>query len=169
MDLAHLHLLFSHLPIFGSIIGALVLVQGIFTKSQSTTRAALSIFFISAIGAGIAYLTGEPAAEKVENLMDVSKAAIEVHEEFAGVALAGMIVLGVFAILAYILSFKNPPYFKKLSLALLVVSIISFVLVARVGYLGGQIRHPDNPGSRTIQKITNDSLKGAEDKDNDKD
>ena len=83
MDQTHLHLLITHLPIFGSILGALVLVHGLWTKSNQTKIAAFNLFIISSIGAGIAYLTGEGAEESVENLPGVVEATIKQHEEFA--------------------------------------------------------------------------------------
>jgi hypothetical protein len=68
MDPTHLHLLITHLPIFGSILGALVLGYGIFKKSDATVLASYYLFVISSIGAAVAYLTGEEAEESVENI-----------------------------------------------------------------------------------------------------
>ncbi|MDX2250509.1 MAG: hypothetical protein SF052_27255 [Bacteroidia bacterium] len=59
MNQAHVHLMITHLPIFGSILGALVLTYGLWTKSHQTKVAAYFLLIISAIGSGIAYLTGE--------------------------------------------------------------------------------------------------------------
>ena len=73
MSQVHLHLLITHLPVFGSILGALVLGYGLWTRSNQTKNAAYFIFIISAIGAGIAYLTGEGAEEAVENIQGVSE------------------------------------------------------------------------------------------------
>ena len=36
MSAVHLHLLINHLPIFGSLLGILVLVYGIWVKSEHT-------------------------------------------------------------------------------------------------------------------------------------
>ncbi len=56
MNQTHIHLLITHLPIFGSILGAIVLAQGIWTKTEQTKVAAYYLFILAAIGAGIAYL-----------------------------------------------------------------------------------------------------------------
>ncbi|MFC6876886.1 hypothetical protein ACFQZF_10260 [Flavobacterium myungsuense] len=61
MDQTHIQLLIAHFPIFGSILGGLVLPFGIWTKSNQTKIAAYNLFIISSIGAGIAYFTGEGA------------------------------------------------------------------------------------------------------------
>jgi hypothetical protein len=73
MSQVHLHLLITHLPVFGSILGAFVLMYGMWAKSNPTKNAAYFIFIISAIGAAIAYLTGEGAEEAVENLQGFLK------------------------------------------------------------------------------------------------
>jgi hypothetical protein len=94
MNQTHIHLLITHLPIFGSILGGLVLAHGIWTKSNQTKIAAYNLLIISSIGAVIAYLTGEGAEETVENMQGVVEATIKQHEEFASVALISLIPIG---------------------------------------------------------------------------
>ena len=76
MNQTHLHLLIAHLPIFGSILGGLVLAYGLWTKSNQTKIAAYILLVISSIGAGISYLTGEAAEEAVEKIQGVAKEMI---------------------------------------------------------------------------------------------
>jgi hypothetical protein len=120
MNQAHIHLLITHLPIMGAILGALVLIHGIWRKSNSTLIAAYNILIIAAIGAGIAYATGEGAEETVEHLQGISKNVIEEH---ADSALTSLI--------------------RPVALLALSASVIGFGLIARTGYLGGQIRHTE--------------------------
>ncbi|MEO6357178.1 MAG: hypothetical protein ABIU77_04155 [Ferruginibacter sp.] len=143
MSQAHLHLLITHLPIFGSIIGALILGYGLWTKSNHTKNAASFIFIISAIGAGIAYLTGEGAEEGVENIQGVAEKLIKIHEDAAMYALISLIALGVLSVIALAVSRVKPALIKTTSIFLFLLSLISFGLVARTGYLGGQIRHTE--------------------------
>lgn len=143
MNPTHIHLLITHLPIFGSILGGLVLAYGLWTKSNHTKIAAYNIFIISAIGAGIAYLTGEAAEETVENIQGISKNLVEAHEDFAVFALVSLITLGVASIGGLFLTLKKSALTSKAAVAILFISLISFGLVARTGYLGGQIRHTE--------------------------
>ncbi|MEP7106358.1 MAG: hypothetical protein ABI760_00220 [Ferruginibacter sp.] len=143
MDQAHLHLVITHLPVFGSILGALVLGYGIWCKSNQTKIAAYLLFVISGIGAGLAYLTGEGAEEAVEGLQGVSENIIGQHEEFAMFALISLIVLGISALLALYVTYKNSKLIRTAAFATLFISLLSFALVARTGYLGGQIRHSE--------------------------
>ena len=143
MNQVHIHLLITHLPIFGSMLGAFVLAYGIFSKSNQTKIAAYSLFTISSIGASIAYLTGEGAEERVEDLQGVVEATIKQHEEFAMFALISLIILGLISILGIFQTIKKPLLTKSLAFVILFISVISFGLVARTGYLGGQIRHTE--------------------------
>ena len=153
MNLTHLHLLITHLPIFGSILGGLVLAHGIYTKSIQTKMASYNIFIISSIGAVIAYLTGEAAEHSVEDLPGVIESAIKQHENFALISLVALIVLGLAAIVGFLFTIKRSLYTKNIAYTILIISLISFGLIARTGYLGGQIRHTEiSANSLTNQK-----------------
>jgi uncharacterized membrane protein len=143
MDQTHIHLLITHLPIFGSVLGALVLLHGIYMKSEQTKIAAYNLFIISAIGAGIAYATGEAAEETVERIAGVSEAMIEEHEDAAIFALWGMIILGIVSLAGVFLTVKKHALASTASIIILLLSLFSFSIVARTGYLGGQIRHSE--------------------------
>ncbi|MDP1816696.1 MAG: hypothetical protein Q8K92_19745 [Leadbetterella sp.] len=151
MDQTHIHLLITHLPIFGSILGGLVLAHGLWTKSNQTKIAAYNLFIISAIGAVIAYVTGEAAEETVENIQGVVEATINQHEEFALFSLVSLIILGVASILGLFLTLKKSPLTRTFGFVTLFISLISFSLVARTGYLGGQIRHTEISNVATAQ------------------
>lgn len=143
MNPAHIHLLITHLPIFGSILGGFVLAHGIWSKSDQTKIAAYYVLVISAVGAIIAFLTGEGAEEAVEDIQGVAKNMIEQHEELAGSALVGLIVGGVLSIIGLYVTIKKSSLARTIALITLVATLISFGLIARTGYLGGQIRHTE--------------------------
>lgn len=143
MNQTHIHLLINHLPIIGSMLGAVVLLYALIIKSDHTKMAAYILFVISSIGANIAYFTGEGAEESVENLQGVVEATMKHHETFALYALIALIILGLFSVVGFILTQRKSYMSLKAAYIILFVSIISFVLVARTGYLGGQIRHTE--------------------------
>ncbi len=143
MDQTHIHLVITHLPIFGSILGGFVLAYGLWTKSNETKIASYGLFIISSIGAGIAYLTGEAAEESIEHLPEIFEATIERHEDFAIYALISLIILGVASILGIFLTLKKLPATRTLAFVIFLISLVSFGLVTRTGYLGGQIRHSE--------------------------
>ena len=143
MNQTHIHLLITHLPIIGSMLGALVLIHGIFTKSDQSKIAAYNIFMLSSIGAVIAYFTGVGAEETVENLQGVIESTIKEHEESALYAFISLIILGSISILGFIATVKKSSITRPLTFVILIISVISFGLVARTGYLGGKIRHTE--------------------------
>ena len=143
MNPTHIHLVITHLPIFGSILGAVVLGYGLSTKSHQTNIAAYLVLVISALGAGIAYLTGESAEETVENISGISENTINAHEEFALFALISMIALGLAALLAFWVTLRRSALAGYFGGLVLLISLVSFGLLAWTGYLGGQIRHTE--------------------------
>lgn len=143
MDLTHLHLIITHLPIYGSILGAMVLIYGMFSKSSHTKMAAYFVLLISALGGIIAFTTGEAAEETVENMQGIGKNLIEEHEEFAKLTLAAIIALAIVSIAGLLLTWKNSKYAKGVSAIILVISFVCFGMASWTGYLGGQIRHTE--------------------------
>jgi uncharacterized membrane protein len=150
MNSTHLHLLINHLPIFGSILGGIVLAHSLNTKSSRTNIAAYNVLIISAIGAVITYLTGESAEETVENIPGISKSMLEQHEDASQFALVGMITLGIAALAGLYFSLKKSSAAYGAAWTIFIISIVSFFITMRAGYLGGQIRHTEI-NSNTVQ------------------
>ena len=164
MDATHFHLVITHLPIFGAALGMLILIFAMWRKSATTKMAAYGMFVISAVGAGIAYATGEGAEEKVEDLPGVMESIISRHEEFAMYALISMIVLGTASLIAMIVNGRANILSKTSAMVVLFLSLVSFWLVAKTGQLGGQIRHTE-VRSGALQNAAGDG--GGEQGDND--
>ena len=148
MDQLHLHLIITHLPIFGSILGAFVLGYALLTKSHHTKKAAYFLTLFSSLGACVSYATGEAAEEAVEKIPGVAESLIGQHESAAVYTLFALIGLGLLALIGLGLSYSKSKYSKSVATITLLVSLVSFGLVAWTGYLGGKIRHTEiNPGN----------------------
>ena len=143
MDQAHIHLLITHLPVFGSILGALVLIHGIWSESRPTRVAAYNVLVLSAIGALIANFTGEGAEHTVEGLPGVYESMIEEHEESAIYVVWLLSACGLLSLAATFASIRDLAIERKLSLFVLVLSLAGFGATARTAFLGGQIRHSE--------------------------
>ena len=143
MSPAHIHLLITHLPIFGALIGSLVLAYAIIIKSNDTKIAAYGVLVLSTFGAGITYLTGEAAEEVVEEIPGVVESTIKAHENFALIALIGLIIMGLLSVIGLIAIVNKSTYAPKIAIVVLIAAITSFGLVAITGYLGGKIRHTE--------------------------
>lgn len=153
MNSLHVHLFINHLPIAGTILGALVLAFALGSKSKHTEMAAYMVFILSAIGTVISYLTGEAAEHAVKQMTGIVKSTIERHEDFSIYALSGLILLGILS-LAGIIVLRTKRQSKPaggMAVIIFVLSIICFSLIARTAYLGGQIRHTELHKDSTLQ------------------
>lgn len=167
MDATHLHLILTHFPIVGTIIGIGILAYGLFTKSEAIKKVALVIFVLMAILTIPVFLSGGEAEESVENLAGVSEQLIENHEELAEIAIWFMGALGVLSLITLFAIIKKWSSAKILSIITLVVSLGTFGLFTQVGNTGGEIRHSE---IRTATVNNNTGVfNGGENKDEDDD
>jgi uncharacterized membrane protein len=165
MDSTHLHLLLNHFPIIGTIIGTGIMAYGYFTQSEPTKKAALLTWVAMAVCAIPVFLTGEPAEEMVEGLPGVSEALIEAHEEAAELAIWVMEALGLLSLLAFFIKFKTESTNKTVMGIAFALSLLTFGLMARTGYLGGQIRHTEIRTGAAANVPAGEILGGEKDDD----
>ena len=143
MDATHLHLILTHFPIVGTIIGIGILAYGQFTKNDEIKKVALATFILMAILTIPVFLTGEEAEETVEHIAGVSEQLIENHEELAEKAIWLMGLLGILSLINLFAIIKKLSFAKTISLITLIVSLVTFGLFAKVGSTGGEIRHSE--------------------------
>jgi uncharacterized membrane protein len=143
MNTAHIHLVITHLPIIGAFIGLLILLFAYLKKDANVKTAAYLVFVVCAIGACIAYATGEGAEEVVENLPGVVEAAIETHEDAAMYSLISMIALGVMSIIGIMQIRWNSSKLNFIHSLIVFLSLFSMASIAYTGNLGGKIRHTE--------------------------
>ena len=141
MNVAHVHLMLNHVPLFGALAVTILFVVALVLRQQGLARAGLVIALLTSLVSIVVYLTGEPAEELVENLPGVSEAVMETHEE---VALIATLVLGAFALVALygLFAFRHGVS-MRFTKVLLVLSLLPLAAMAYTSYLGGQIRHSE--------------------------
>ncbi len=170
MDATHLHLVLTHFPLVGTIIGIGILAYGQFSKNTAIQKVALSTFIAMAIFTIPVFLTGEEAEETVEHIAGISEQIIENHEELAEKAIWLMAVLGVLSLINLLAILRKMTVAKTITILTLVVSLATVALFAQVGYLGGQIRHSEiRTDSNVNQGDNGNYLNGAREHDDDDD
>jgi nucleoside permease NupC len=125
------------------IIITLIFMYGVGSDNKSIKTASLVSIFILAIITIPVFLTGEPAEDTVEKLPGVLKSIIEEHEEAADFAFGAILLTGLLAaitIVLEILEYTSAKLFIKITL---ILSLLTCGIMARTGYLGGQIRHTE--------------------------
>lgn len=146
MNPTHIHLALNHIPLLVPLAGFLLLAYGAWKKNTEAVRFGLIAFVIAALAALPVYFSGEGAEEIVERFPGVSEAIIEEHEEAAAWGLAAVELLGIssLAVLIFMTRKKRTP--SKAVSAILILSVATVTVVARVANLGGQIRHEEVRG-----------------------
>ena len=167
MNDAHLHLLFNHLPIVGSLIGILILAAGIFFKQAMIRKTAFAVLIFSALVTLPAFFTGEGAEEIVEELPGISHNLIHEHEEAAELALWLSEALGILAIIAFYLEHIHHKLSGMANLFALILSIGTFVSFAKTGNTGGEIHHPEI--SNVLTNTTSNSPPSIQEKEENED
>lgn len=143
MNQAHLHLLLTHLPIVGVLVGLLTLLGGYVFRSPGAKRSALGIFVFAALTAIPTFLTGEGAEEIVEDLAGVSENLIEQHQETATAFLWLTGALGLLSLGTWLADLRNAKFVKPLFLVTLLLAMASTGVATQTGLTGGKIRHTE--------------------------
>lgn len=159
MNLTHLHLSITHLPIFGTIIGLLILLYAIYKGSYQVKMVAYTVLFVAAVGGIVSFSTGEAAEETMKSIPEIPRSVIEEHEDFAKITLIAVVGLAGFSLLGAYLTRKRSKLADTMSIIVLIVSLICFVLSSWTGYLGGQIRHSEIVNITLSMQSTGDGRK----------
>jgi hypothetical protein len=191
MDIAYLHLVTNHIPIIGLPFALVLLISGIWLKSDEIKAfGLLALTVLGFITLGV-YLLGQGGEDFVEELAGVSHDSIEEHEKMATVSLVMVGITGILSLFGLIfykgfrLLLRRAPdtienvaenetavrgrsYFPKwLIFAVLTLAILSSGVLGYTGKLGGKIRHTEFYGNAPNSEETNAEEK-EEKEENDK-
>lgn len=143
MDELHLHLVVNHLPIIFPVVGIIILLTGIFSKSEITHRNAYLIFILGAVTSIVAMQTGENAENSATQIAGLSENLIEIHEEVSEIFATLTYVLGGISLVALILSFRNSDMSKYAPFVVGILAVVCLFFAQKVGTTGGEIKHTE--------------------------
>jgi hypothetical protein len=143
MSAAHVHLLFNHVPVLGTLFGLLLLLLGLPRKSDDVARAGLLGLVLVALATLPAYLSGEGAERLVRPLAGISTLVMEEHEEAALPAMLAVEGVGVLALYGLVLGRGGRRVPRFLLFTVIGGSALAFAFVVRAANLGGQVHHPE--------------------------
>ncbi len=138
MDAYKLHLLLNHYPMFGIIIGILLLLLGLWRKSDKVKRISLWIFLVSAVLTFPVYVSGEINGSRMTD--GIFGDLIKQHKNSALIAFGLIEVMGIAALIGLILLYRRPQQAKWMVLMVLVLSLASSVIITRTTLMGRNIK-----------------------------
>ena len=141
--LAHIHLLLNHFPTVAFLIGLVLFIIAFFMKSDHLKRIGLGIFLIVSLLSIPVYMTGKAAQGAIKDQKGISAVLTETHQDAALLAITFMEITGVLAWIG-LWQFRRLSRASKGNLvSVLAFALITFALMARASYIGGEIRHPE--------------------------
>jgi len=145
MNFVYLHLFLNHFPIIGTLVGLGLLLISLFGKNHDLRRASLIIFPAMALLAILVFFSGNGAEGAIKKLPGVSEAMIERHQGAAMLALLFMEITGALSLISLwkLHDASSATRWNWSMSAVLLFSIATAGLMARVGTTGGDIRHPE--------------------------
>lgn len=162
MNGAHWHLVVNHLPIIFPIVGVIVMITGLISKSEAVKRTAFMIFILGALAAIAAMNTGEGAEEVVEKINGVTENVIESHEETAETFAILSYILGGISLLGLWASFKQKSFSSIISIATLIFAFVVLFFAKQTGTTGGEIRHTEIRNGNSIPATENNNAEKDE-------
>ena len=143
MNEAHLHMVFNHFPIIGTILAIGILIAGLLSKNRSIINTSYVLFVIGAIFGILSMNTGEGAEELVEDMPGIGWKIIHEHEELAEKMALLLDILGVLSLVGFYFQYKKNAKEKLVSYIILLIGIASLFVIQKVGTSGGEIRHTE--------------------------
>ena len=142
-SMAHIHLLVNHFPILGSIFVLMLFLIALIFKQGFLQK--LSLWFLAGIAlfTAVAYASGGGTKRAVRELPQVSETMMRAHEQVARYGLVMMFLAGIVSLGGILLYSKRPTLPLYLRITVLLILFVSVAVLTYVGFLGGQIMHPE--------------------------
>jgi uncharacterized membrane protein len=163
MNGAHWHLVVNHLPIIFPLVGVIVLITGLISKSEAVKRTAFMIFILGAVASIAAMTTGEGAEEIVEKINGVTENYIKSHEETAETFALLSYILGGISLLGLWANFKQKTFSTIVAIGTLVFAFVVLFFGKQTGTTGGEIIHTEIRNENAFPANNNESKKGDDD------
>jgi hypothetical protein len=140
----YIHVVLNHLPIYGTILGALALAISLALRSRAAQITALVITLIAGISAYPVLVSGQRAYKTIRDISDdPGQEALDEHMDRAEKTVNIFYSLALLALASLLLPIKWPKTGFPLTAATLVLALICFGLSVYIAQEGGQVRHAE--------------------------
>lgn len=151
MNPAHMHLIVNHLPVVGALFTLLLLSIAFVRKGVELRKVTLLLAVLVSLSLIPAFLTGEPAEDRVESLLGVDNQAIEQHEESALVSSGFLGLAGAIALAGLLIYRRRETIPFSFMSGFAVVMVFAAISLGWTANLGGKIRHSEIRGNVPAQ------------------
>ena len=142
-NLVHYHLLLNHFPTVGTLVALGLFITALIGKKHDLIKVSLGIFLIIAIITLPVYMTGKSAEKLAKDQQGVSAVMIQAHQDAAFFAFIFMQLTGAVAWLGLWQYRRMSAPGRGILPVVLVLSLITFAVMARAADMGGGIRHSE--------------------------
>ena len=138
----YIHVVLNHLPIYGTIVGALAL--SLVLRSRAAQITALILRLIAGASAYPVFITGQRAYKTIRGQTDDAGAAwLDEHMDRAEKTIGVFYFLAALALAGLLIPIKWPKIGLPLTAVTLAVAVICAGIAIYIAQPGGQIRHPE--------------------------
>jgi len=140
----YIHVVLNHLPIYGTILGALALAISLILRSRAAQITALILTLIAGASAYPVFVTGQKAYKTIRNQSDDAGAErLDEHMDRAAKTIGAFYFLAFLALAGLLVPIKWPKAGLPLAAVTLVVAVLCAGIAIYIAQPGGQVRHPE--------------------------
>jgi len=140
----YIHVVLNHLPIYGTMLGALALAISLILRSRAAQITALILTLIAGASAYPVFVTGQRAYKTIRNQSDDAGADwLDEHMDRAEKTIGVFYFLAALAIAGLLVPIKWPKSAFPLAALILVVAILCSGIAVYIAQPGGRVRHPE--------------------------
>ena len=153
MSGVHLHLIVNHLPVVGALFALLATAWALWRKGRDTAIFGMACLVLLGAFSALAYFSGEPAEEAVEDMAAVSHSYIEEHEDAAWIAFLAAAAAGMVGAAGLV---ARGDAARKWTLPIgFVAAAVTLGLMGWTANLGGMVRHTEiHPAGAASERKT---------------
>ena len=146
----YVHVVLNHLPIYGTILGALALALSLILRSRAAQITTLILTLIAGASAYPVFITGQRAYKTIRGQSDDAGAAwLDEHMDRAEKTIGAFYFLAALALAGLLVPIKWPKTGLPLTAVTLAVAVICAGIAIYIAQAGGPIRHPEFRTSET--------------------
>jgi hypothetical protein len=146
----YIHVVLNHLPIYGTILGALALVISLVLRSRAAQVTALTITLVAAASAYPVFISGQRAYKAIRGMSDDTGAEwLDEHMDRAEKTIGAFYFLAALALAGLLVPIRWPRSAMLFAALTLVVAILCSGIAVYIAQAGGRVRHPEFRPSET--------------------